>query len=639
MKNFTKKAFLLFIAFLTFNVYILNAEEVNENIVENSLIESETNSESEKTDLLNEDKPDTENPVLLTEENEENKNEVFEDSTIDKKSDNEEEKTEDIQDVTTTKDPTENLETQDDTDEIIEEESNPNNEQFGSQKAKDIISKKNTDEEFIVGAKLQILDSSGNVLYEWISGETAYEVLLPNGTYTLHEEEAPKGYKKADDQEIIVDIEVEVENAGVVFDTEFCTHHLGIPLYYVTVSGEKQEVYCINQNWEVPDEMSEYDGGILSKDDIRNFTRQTVAVDAAGTMEKIDISVSEDELSNEELYDKILDIIYHRHKATTLFNDIAIPELRYLTEAALKNYTNAGLTEVSIAYRKYGNITYVPLDAEGVLYDERSNGNIFYLRHQYRDFVYTPDAELGKDIYKIDFGKGNSFGQLVAYHWSAGHNAKNDSAVRARVARYYEVYNYLIGDDNNDNLPDHPSDMNLYIYSSGTEYTGQNPNADYAYQNLLGVTGYFDDNEGIKQEVVMYDEYSDEKRSISVEKVWNDKDNYNNTRPTNVIVNLEADGEIINRVELSEDNQWQYTFEDLDVYNKGKEIQYSINEVKVPKYDSEIEGDMNIGFVITNTYYEGNNPPTVDNIVIDVILLLISIYGIFRLSKIYIKSN
>lgn len=630
MKNKVIILFFIFIFTISFNMCLLHAEgteQVEPN--QNEIVDSES---SEK-DILEDENPSLEETKTtnIGEVDEVNEvNEVDEVTTLRSENDN--------QSNDLPSEPTDNVLNNPTTGLGAENSNNEENEstsKFVAQKAKVIISKKNRDEEFVIGALLQLFDSEGNLIEEWVSENGTHEIMLPNGKYTLHEEITPDGYIKADDQIVEVKIEVPEVEAGVIFDTEFCEHHHGIPLYYVDIEGRKEEVYCINQEWEVPDGESDYDGAILDKDRVREYTRQTVPIAADGTKEKIDISVPEDELDNKALYDKILDIIYHRHQAETKFNDIALPELVYLTEAALKNYTNAGLTEVALAYRKRNNTTFVPLDDPNVSYDERSNGDIYYLRHQYRDFVYTPDAPMGQNIYEIDFGKGNSFGQLVAYHWSAGHHAGTDPAVRQRVARYYEVYNYLIGDDDNDNVPDHPSDMNLYIYSSDTTYTGSNPNADYAYQNLLGITGYFESNEGKEQKVVMYDEYSDEKREVSVEKEWNDKDNYNNSRPNSIIVNLEADGQVIARAELNEENEWKHTFKELEVYNKGKLIEYKVNEVKVPKYESEIEGDMVEGFTITNTYYEGKNPPTDDKIILYVIFLLMNIFGIYKFTTIY----
>lgn len=48
--------------------------------------------------------------------------------------------------------------------------------------------------EELVGAKLTLTDSDGNVVDEWVSGSTPHEVTLKPGTYTLHEEAAPDGF-------------------------------------------------------------------------------------------------------------------------------------------------------------------------------------------------------------------------------------------------------------------------------------------------------------------------------------------------------------------------------------------------------------------------------------------------------------
>uniref|UniRef100_UPI00189C04A7 Cna B-type domain-containing protein n=1 Tax=Streptococcus oralis TaxID=1303 RepID=UPI00189C04A7 len=56
------------------------------------------------------------------------------------------------------------------------------------------------------------------------------------------------------------------------------------------------------------------------------------------------------------------------------------------------------------------------------------------------------------------------------------------------------------------------------------------------------------------------------------------------------------------------DNNWSGSFTDLDVNKAGKAIVYSVVEVTVPGYTSEVTGDAASGFTITNSY----SPETVD---------------------------
>src|SRR5699024_10649473 len=54
--------------------------------------------------------------------------------------------------------------------------------------------------------------------------------------------------------------------------------------------------------------------------------------------------------------------------------------------------------------------------------------------------------------------------------------------------------------------------------------------------------------------------------------------------------------------ELNEENDWQATFKDLHVYDEsGEEIDYEVEEPKVDGYNSEVTGDKEEGFVVTNT--------------------------------------
>ena len=491
----------------------------------------------------------------------------------------------------------------------VEEETTSNNEML-VQRVKVITTKVDEDGNALKGAKLVIIDSDGNFVDEWVSDGTDHETMLKNGEYILREIEAPKGYVKAEDQSIVINVKIPDISAGVDFDSSICDHHKGFALYYVKSVGETEEdvtiheVYCINQNWEVPDQYSTYTGQILNPSSIKDYTKQTVPTDASKSGNKQTIDISDPNLKSEELYNKMLDIIYHKYKARevlkeTVGYEYTDSEIRFITEAALKNYTNAGMAEVVIAYRKRGNITYAPLNVPGVIYEERSNGDIYYLRHNYRDYVYVEDTDPGEDIAIIDFGKGTSFGQIVANHWNGkDHNAKADNEhgaeERARVKRYYELFKYLISDEDK-----HPNDMHLYIYSSTDILPGVEPDGtdNGRYQNLLGVTGYIEDFKPQDQHYIVKNTYSNEKTNIPVKKIWNDSNDQDGKRPENIKVTLYADKKEIRTVLLSDDNDWSYTFTDLPIYNKGKEIKYEINEVEVKDYETKIDG-----FTITNTH-------------------------------------
>ncbi len=94
-----------------------------------------------------------------------------------------------------------------------------------------------------------------------------------------------------------------------------------------------------------------------------------------------------------------------------------------------------------------------------------------------------------------------------------------------------------------------------------------------------------------------------EKINITVTKVWEDGDNIVEARPESVTVFLLLNGDKVETVELSEDNDWTHTFEDLYVNDlDSKKIEYTVDEQDVDKYDKSISGDSEEGFTITNTY-------------------------------------
>lgn len=93
---------------------------------------------------------------------------------------------------------------------------------------------------------------------------------------------------------------------------------------------------------------------------------------------------------------------------------------------------------------------------------------------------------------------------------------------------------------------------------------------------------------------------------IPVKKVWNCSDK--SKIPASVTVQLLANGEIVEgkTIVLNEGNNWYAEFTNLMKYdNSGNEIKYTIKEIEVPGFASEITGDVINGYIITNTYYDG----------------------------------
>jgi|GEM_PF-2410260 len=135
----------------------------------------------------------------------------------------------------------------------------------------------------------------------------------------------------------------------------------------------------------------------------------------------------------------------------------------------------------------------------------------------------------------------------------------------------------------------------------------------YSFTNLNKYYKGEEINYTIKEEEVAYYEteydgyditntYNPDLINFSVSKKWIDNDDSDGFRPQEITVCLLANEEIKETITLNEDNDWQYSFVNLAKYSNGEEITYSIQEVEVDKYTSNIEGDVEEGFTITNTH-------------------------------------
>ena len=84
---------------------------------------------------------------------------------------------------------------------------------------------------------------------------------------------------------------------------------------------------------------------------------------------------------------------------------------------------------------------------------------------------------------------------------------------------------------------------------------------------------------------------------LNVEKKWNGES------ANQVEIKLLADGATKEKVTLTEADQWKHSFVNLPKFdaNDGHEIVYTVEEVALSGYTSEISGDAANGYIVTNT--------------------------------------
>ena len=174
--------------------------------------------------------------------------------------------------------------------------------------------------------------------------------------------------------------------------------------------------------------------------------------------------------------------------------------------------------------------------------------------------------------------------------------------------------------DNNNQDGKRPVSITIRLYANGMELTEEalTVTADddwkwsftdlpkYADGKLITYTITEDSVYGYTSAVNGYDvtnTYTPEQTSITVTKAWSDNDDQDGLRPESVTVKLLADGRDTGKnLTLNAGNNWQGTFSELDKYENGREVTYTIEEVSVTGYETEISGSSSTGFTITNTH-------------------------------------
>ena len=162
-----------------------------------------------------------------------------------------------------------------------------------------------------------------------------------------------------------------------------------------------------------------------------------------------------------------------------------------------------------------------------------------------------------------------------------------------------------------DNIKVYENDQELN--KDTLEYTWENLNKYINGKEIIYTVEETEIPEGYTKEItgnaqdgyIITNTHIQEKISIKVNKVWEDNGNQDGKR-ANYTVRLTGTVEgtkVYEDSQILEKGTLECTWENLNKYSNGKEILYTVEEIKIPEgYTAQVTGNAENGYVITNTH-------------------------------------
>ncbi|MFQ9705984.1 MAG: Cna B-type domain-containing protein [Limosilactobacillus pontis] len=138
---------------------------------------------------------------------------------------------------------------------------------------------------------------------------------------------------------------------------------------------------------------------------------------------------------------------------------------------------------------------------------------------------------------------------------------------------------------------------------------------NYTVKELNTPDGYTSKIENVNNDFTITNSHTPAMTAVTVKKVWDDTDNQDGIRPTSVKVNLLANETVTKTATLSADNNWSVTWDNLPVYQNGKQVTYSVEEINpLNGYTVAYTKDGSGNWVITNTHVPATTSATVKKV-------------------------
>ena len=126
------------------------------------------------------------------------------------------------------------------------------------------------------------------------------------------------------------------------------------------------------------------------------------------------------------------------------------------------------------------------------------------------------------------------------------------------------------------------TDLDEYKDGKKIVYTVKEENVGNGYTSVVTKTG--------ENNFTVTNTREPEKTFVEGSKTWDDANNQDGKRPTEIIINLLKNGKKVETKKVTEKDGWKWKFENLDKYENGELINYTIVEEKVEGYTTEVEG-------------------------------------------------
>ena len=217
-------------------------------------------------------------------------------------------------------------------------------------------------------------------------------------------------------------------------------------------------------------------------------------------------------------------------------------------------------------------------------------------------------------------------GKIAGYDTVISGEAKTGYVItNSHTPELTKIFGEKIWDDGNNQDGKRPESITVNLFANGEKIDSKAVKADaegnwkYSFKNLPKYANGQLISYTVTEDVVpeytteisgttIINKYQPGKTSITVTKAWEDFNDHNGIRPSEIKVQLYADGEAQGEeITLNAENQWTHIWTDLDERKAGELIDYTVKETEnTDNYETTISGDAHTGYIITNTLKTGN---------------------------------